>query len=165
MNPIITAAIVSGCFATASVGLTAYVAVKGFRSTKEATGRAVAAANQDTIRALNAARDDRLWEKRATAYEEAIAYLPFRQEERNLRSSFHLMGRDVGKALRFWFGGYQPPGWGEVQGRLVAYASDAVVDAYRESGAAETKLLPVWRLENGLQPNAERESRYRVIRR
>ena len=75
VTPVEIAAIISGCFATGSVFLTAAVAVIGFRTTRSVTAKAVAAGSQDTVRALNAARDDRLWEKRAAAYEETVAYL------------------------------------------------------------------------------------------
>src|SRR5438876_12442428 len=100
MDPVEIAAIISGCFAVGSVGLTAYVAVKGFRSTRDATDRTIKAGSQDTIRALNAARDDRLWEKRAAAYEETIAYLLYRQQKRDFRSPFHIMGRNLDTATR-----------------------------------------------------------------
>ncbi len=141
MTPVEIAAIISGCFATGSVFLTAAVAFIGFRTTRSVTAKAVAAGSQDTVRALNAARDDRLWEKRAAAYEETVAYLLFRQHERDNRSSYHIMGRDMSQATRWWFGGYKPPGGGEIQGRLVAYASDAIVAACEDSSKAETEAF------------------------
>jgi hypothetical protein len=139
MDPVETAAIISGCFAIGSVGLTAYVAVKGFRSTRDATDKTIEAGNKDTIRALNASRDDRLWERRAAAYEETIAYLLYRQHKRDFRSPYHIMGRDLDTATRFWFGDYHPPGSFEIRGQLVAYASDAIVAAYKESVSADNE--------------------------
>ena len=139
MTPVETAAVISGCFATGSVGHTAYVAIRGFWSTREATTRAIEAASDDTRRTLSAAREERIWEKRSTAYQETVAYLLYRQERRSFRPFSHITGRDLGTAMRFWFGAYQPPGWSELQGRLVAYASDAVVAAYKESGAADSE--------------------------
>src|SRR5271166_835692 len=148
MDPVEIAAIISGCFAVGSVGLTAYVAVKGFRSTRDVTDKTIEAGSQDTIRALNAARADRLWEKRAEAYEETIAYLLYMQHKRGFRSPYHIMGRDLDTATRFWFGDYHPPGSFEIQGRLVAYASDAIVAAYKESVRADNEAsfcFSVWR--------------------
>jgi len=58
------------------------------------------------------------------------------------------MGRDMSPATRWWFSGYKPPGGGEIQGRLVAYASDAIVAAYEESGKAESQAFlkfSVWK--------------------
>ena len=113
MTPVETAAVISGCFATGSVGLTAYVAIRGFWSTREATTRAIEAASDDTRRTLSAAREERIWEKRSTAYQETVAYLLYRQERRSFRPFSHITGRDLGTAMRFWFGAYQPPGWSE----------------------------------------------------
>jgi len=58
------------------------------------------------------------------------------------------MRRNIDTATRFWFGNYRPPGWGEIQGRLVAYASDAIVTAYEESGNADNEAVfrfDVWK--------------------
>jgi hypothetical protein len=62
---------------------TVAVAIAAARSTRKATSKTVDGATQDTIRALNAARDDRLWEKQAAAYEETLASLLYRLAKRH----------------------------------------------------------------------------------
>lgn len=143
MNPVVTAAIISGCFAIGSVGLTAYVAVRGFRSTREATDKAVEASSQNTIRALNAARDDRLWEKRATVYEETVAFMLHRQHQRDSPVLHNRTAREKSNATRLG-GDYRPAAWRTMQGRLVAYASDVIVAAYKESEDTDNRAFFSW---------------------
>lgn len=111
----------------------------GFRTTKRVTDKTVAAGSQDTMRILNATRDDRLWEKRAAAYEEAIAYLLFRQFARSNLGS-ELAGRSYTEPPKSWFGNYEPPGWVVIQGRLLAYGSDEIVAANQEAHAANDRI-------------------------
>jgi hypothetical protein len=139
MNPVDTAAVISGCFAVGSVGLTAAVAFIGFRTTRSATDKTVAAGSQDTVRALNAARDDRLWDKRAEVYEQAIAYVLFRQFERR-RLSPEYTSNNQQELPKSSFGGYQPPGWVVLEGRLLAYGSDEIVTASREAHNANLRV-------------------------
>jgi hypothetical protein len=58
------------------------------------------------------------------------------------------MGHDLGAALKFWFGDFRPPSWGEIQGRLIAYGSDSVVAAYKECVNADNEAhfkFSVWK--------------------
>jgi hypothetical protein len=68
MQPVIAAAwIAAGAGVLGIIG-TVIVAVSGFRSTQKVTDQTIQAAAKESIRQLDAARADRLWERQATAY-------------------------------------------------------------------------------------------------
>jgi hypothetical protein len=68
MQPVVEAAWIAAGAGVLGIAGTVTVAVSGFRNTRKVTGQTIQAAAQDSIRALAAARADRLWEKQAAAY-------------------------------------------------------------------------------------------------
>ena len=68
MSPAIEAAWIAAGVSLASLGGTVVVAIGGFRNTRRATTQTVSAGTADTVRALDAARSDRLWDKQTATY-------------------------------------------------------------------------------------------------
>ena len=66
-----------------SLGGTVAVAIAGFRNTRRATTQTVEAGTADSVRAFDAARAYRLWDKQTATYEETTStYLLFRRVKR-----------------------------------------------------------------------------------
>jgi hypothetical protein len=137
MDPtVITAAI--------GVGGTVIVGVVGFWSTKTASDKAAQVATDNTARALDAARDERIWDRRARAYEQSVAALLYRRQQRRqeLAELVALPAaglRPLGRTYALWqeqvslpdhpFFDRYPSGWFEVEGTLLAYATPKVITA------------------------------------
>jgi hypothetical protein len=143
VTPAIEAAWIAAGAAGFGVVSTATVAVVGFRSTRNATVRAIAASTANTMASLAAAREDRLWEKRAGAYEETLAALQYRQVKRQHELRMYRLDEDSEQQLKDFFASYEPPGWFQAQARLRAYASDEVWEAFEATRQAD---LEVWGL-------------------
>jgi hypothetical protein len=140
VNPTVEAAWIAAGVAGLGIAGTATVAIAGFRSTKNATIRTIAASTANTMASLAAAREDRLWEKRAAAYEETIAALQYRQMKRQHELRTYRLPEDAEQQLKDFFDSYEPPGWFEAQGRLRAYASDEVQEAFEATRQADLEV-------------------------
>ena len=83
-----------------------------------------------TLRQLAAARQSRLWDKQAATYADAITAIRWRQERRR-RELFTVVnsGRPLPEEN-------PPVDWGELQGRLFAFASPEVLVALKAAGDA-----------------------------
>lgn len=75
MDPVVTAAAIG-------VAGTVIVGVAGFLSTKRASDKAAQVSIDNTASSLDAARDERIWDRRAWAYEQGIAALLYRRQRR-----------------------------------------------------------------------------------
>ena len=71
MDPTIAAACIGGGAAILSGGWTALVAITTTRSARRTNQATIDAAAENTKRALDAAREERLWDRRAEAYADA----------------------------------------------------------------------------------------------
>ena len=164
MDPTVIAAAIG-------VGGTVIVGVVGFWSTKTASDEAAQAATGNTTRALDAARDERIWDRRARAYEQSIAALLYRRQRRRMEQAqlhgtpmlaYAQVGPPVlGNRLLFqenvslpdqpYFDRYPPRGWFEVEGTLLAYATPKVImalDAARHADdAARIAFDCCWELQ------------------
>ena len=78
VDPTIAAAWITGGVGALGIVGTVVTSVVGSRNTKRATEATIAASAAATAATLAAAREERLWEKRAAAYEETIAELRLR---------------------------------------------------------------------------------------
>jgi hypothetical protein len=140
----------------ASIGVagTVIVGVVGFWSTNRAGDKAAQAAAGNTIRTLDAARDDRIWDRRASAYEQGIAALLYRREGRRKEwaqlhepstlSVGRLYSYNVSLPDQPFFDRYPARGWIEAEGTLLAYATPRVIkalDAAREANDAARALI------------------------
>ena len=130
VTPTIEAAWIAAGATGFGIVSTATVAIVGFPSTKNATVRAISAGTANTMATLAAAREDRLWGRRAAAYEETIAALTHRQMKRQHELRMYRLNEEGEQRLKDFFHSYEPPGWFESQARLLAYASDEVQEAF-----------------------------------
>jgi len=127
---------------TGSVGIisTAVIAYLGFRNSRKATEATIAGGSANTVATLAAAREDRLWEKRAAAYEETLAELRHRLMKRRHDLRGYRMDEASEQQLKEFFDSYHAPGWFQAQARLTAYASDPVLAAFEASEQAHHEV-------------------------
>jgi hypothetical protein len=140
MDPTIAAAWITGGVGGLGIAGTVATAIVGSRSTRKATETTVAAGAATTAATLAAAREDRLWEKRCAGYEETLAGLLYRQSRR--REDFNMYRWDgvTEQQVKEFFDAYEPPRFFEAQGRLLAYASDAVIAASNGASKAHGEV-------------------------
>ena len=82
--------------------------------------------------ALDAARDDRLWDKRADAYVDAIKELRRGQLIRKDRTRILRYDEATEKRIADWLATYRmPDDWPEIEAHLYCFASQPVFDAQR----------------------------------
>jgi len=171
MDPTVIAAAIG-------VGGTVIVGVAGFWSTKTASDKAAKVATANTVSALDAARDERIWDRRARAYEQAVAALLYRRQQRQHLDELHgqpllsaAQWRPSDLALMFrqnvrlpdqpFFDHYAPRGWVEVEGTLLAYATEAVIAALEAARQAdETARIALDRCWELQSPEDTRASSY-----
>jgi hypothetical protein len=150
------------------VACTAIVARFGFRSTREATDAAIAAAAADRWAQIEADRRSRVWEKQAVAYTDAIAGIRQRQKVRGGLWQGMLTGTEPERPP-------VPVDWVPLEAQLLAYASPGVLDALAAAAASGTDYetaVDQWKfsrqqaqsaaatgipLPPGLRPEHERE--------
>lgn len=85
---------------------------------------------------LDAARDQRLWEKQAEVYEEILAFSAYRQASRQRIIS--LGGSpDTQAGLQRLLGSYEQPSWFQMQARVIAFGSVEVEQAFRNVRIAD----------------------------
>lgn len=125
---------------------TVVTSVVGSNNTRKTTERTVEAGTRANRATLIAAREDRLWERRAASYEETVAGLLHRQRKRQRGVVLYKQTTGVDpQRLRDYLASFESPDWIESQARLVPYASDAVLAASDASQEADDQ---VWWLYN-----------------
>jgi hypothetical protein len=124
---------VGGGVALLGVAATVVTSVVSSNNTRKATERTVGAGVTANSATLAAAREDRLWEKRAAAYEGTLTGLLHRQAQRHFDLRKYRTDEESEQKLKEFYETYELPGMFETQARLVAYASDAVMDAFNVS--------------------------------
>src|ERR1019366_1310979 len=129
MSPVVEAAWIAAITGGVGVVGTVVVAISGHRTT-----------NKTTVLALDAARGDRLWDKQAATYEETLAALLYRAGRRRDQVTTARWTEEPVDAAKEFFASYDPPGWFQTQGRLLAYASDRVLASYREAEDADLEV-------------------------
>ena len=139
VDPIITAAWITGGVAVVGIAGTVMSSIVGSRNTRMATDQTVEAARLATTATLAAAREGQRWEREHTAYVETIAGVLRRQRQRQYLGT-SLLSEDL-EQLRDFLDAHEPPGWLEAQARLIACASEWVKDAAEASRQAH---LEVW---------------------
>jgi hypothetical protein len=134
------AGIVAGSVGVLGIAGAVMTAVVSYRATKKATSRTIAAGIKATRATLSAAREDRLWEKRCAAYEETLTELLYRQAKRRHDLRGYRWDENSEQQLKEFFDSYSPSGPFEAQGRMVAYASDAVLGAFQAASQAHGEI-------------------------
>ena len=139
VDPIITAAAITGGLAAVGIAGTVMSTIAGARSTRMAAEETVEAARAATLAALTAAREGQRWEREHAAYVETIAGVLRRQRQRRYLVTNPLF--EDSEQLRDFLDAHEPPGWLEAQATLIACASEWVKDAAEASRQAH---LEVW---------------------
>lgn len=140
VDPTIAAALITGGVGALGIVGTVVTSVVGSQSTREATERTVEAGTAANTATLISAREDRLWEKRAAAYQETLTRLLHRQAERHFDLRKYRVDAETERKLKEFYENYELPAMFETQGRLVAYASDTVMAAFNASRGAHAKV-------------------------
>jgi hypothetical protein len=140
VDPTIAAAWITGGVGALGIAGTVVTAWIGSRNTKLATERTIAAGNATTAATLAAAHDAWLREKQSAAYEETLAGLLYRQAKRSHDLRGYRWDEATEAQLKEVLDRSQPPGWFQTQGRLNAYASDAVREAFEETVRADSMV-------------------------
>jgi hypothetical protein len=141
MNPIVEAAWIAGGVGLIGLGGTVAVAIAGFRNTRTSTEQTIEAGTANTKRALDAAREERFWEKQAAAYEASLAAVRYRAATRADQLRMFRMDEHTEKKALESLEAHEPPGWFEIIGRLLAYASDDVLTAYQAAEDADREVI------------------------
>jgi len=139
VDPIITAAAITGGVAAVGIAGTVMSSIAGSRNTRMAADQTVEAARAATMATLAAAREGQRWEREHAAYVETIAEVLRRQRQRRYLVTSSLS--EDSELLRDFLDAHDPPGWLEAQARLIACASEWVKDAAEASRQAH---LEVW---------------------
>lgn len=126
----------------ALLGLAGTVAtsIVSSNNTRKAMERTVEAGTEANRATLLAAREDRLYAARAAAYEEAVAGLLHRQRNRKRGVVLYRRDNDTDtdpQPLMEYIATLESPDWMEAQARLVAYASNGVLAAFKASQKAD----------------------------
>jgi hypothetical protein len=134
------AAWIAAAAALAGVAGTVVTSVVSSRNTVKATKYTAEAGTASTMATLAAAREDRLWEKRAAVYEETLSGLLHRQAKRRHDLRGYRLDEESERRLADFYDSYEATGMFEIYGRLVAYASEPVLDAYEASQQAHHEV-------------------------
>lgn len=125
-----------GILGVVATAVTAWV---GSWNTRKATERTVEAGTDANRATLVADREGRLWERRAAAYEEMLAVI---LQRKRLRGFDLVMARmKTGRDLEEFFKKFALPSTFETESRVVAYASEPVLTAYRTADAWHRESL------------------------
>ena len=103
---------------------------------------------QTTTRTLEAARDQRLWDKQAEIYAEVLAFVAHRKDARDRSLKIGQYTPAQHSTIQRILDSYEPPSWYELQGRVLAFASDDVFTAFekarnKDESASQALLLAV----------------------
>lgn len=139
MDPTVTAALIGGGAVIVSGGWTALVAITTNRNTRRTNQATLKAAAENTAHALDAAREERIWDKRAEAYVDALYVVRHRQERRSDAARTIRFDQATEDSRQEWLASWKLPDEVGMEMRLLAYASEQVLAAARAAGAANDK--------------------------
>jgi hypothetical protein len=144
--PAVDSTIVVGVVGVVATAVTAWI---GSWNTRRATERTVEAGADATRATLISAREDRLWERRAAAYEEALTGLLHRQAKRHFDTRQFRTSDE--QQMKEFYESYQLPGVFETESRITAYASDAVMKAHKATRGAHSAVVVAYSHRASLQ--------------
>jgi hypothetical protein len=147
MSPIVNAAWIG--FGTGVVGIisTAVVAIVSSKNSRASNTKTIEAATANTIRALDAARDDKRWDQQRSAYHELSAYLLYVQANRRFDMRDYRLSEEGEEILKRLLGSYKPASWWELQARIAHYGSDDVIAQFEASHDADDQMAALtWRV-------------------
>jgi hypothetical protein len=145
----------------ALVGLAGTVAssIVNSNNTRRATERTVEAGTEANRATLLAAREDRLWEKRAAAYQESLTQLLHRRAQRHFDLRKYRTSEAEEKRLTEFYEKYELPGTFETWAGLTAYASEPVLASFNASMQAHSSVRAQYGARATLRESAERAQR------
>ena len=158
MDATITAAWIGGGAVILSGGWTALVAVTSARNARRTNQATLDAAAKNTARALDAAREDRIWDKRADAYVEALYLTRNRQERRGDMTRTIRLDQASEESRQQWLANFKLPDEVGMEMRLLAYASEPVLAAARATGAANAEAENAYLYWKALIEEAQRSA-------
>jgi hypothetical protein len=129
MDSTIAAAWIAAAIGGLGVISTAMVAISGHRTTVKTNDKAVQAATENTMRALDAAHQAQRWEKQANAYIEAITLIKRRQQERQHMLSPLRYDDATEEKIRNSYADPSVWDWAKAWAELTAYASQPILEA------------------------------------
>ena len=136
MDPTITASLIGGGAVILSGGWTALVAVTTTRNARRTNQATLNTAAENTAHALDAAREERIWDKRAEAYVDALYVVRHRQERRSDAARTINFQLATEKNRQEWLASWKLPDETAMEMRLLAYASEPVLAASRATEVA-----------------------------
>lgn len=139
-----------------AAGSTGIVAVAGFLTTGAVSRQTIEASTDNTVRALDAAREEQVWQQRAAAYVDAIMAVQWQQGRRHRQLS--TLSQGVPLIPESSREAEKPPvDWAELSPRLFAFASLAVLRAFQaasDAGIEARKRYRTWE-DSGREARAE----------
>lgn len=121
MNPTVEAAWIALIGAAVGISAAVLVAIVGFHSTKAATAKTV-----------SAAREQRLWERKADAYQDALAAALYRSRQRRQINSLMSLARYTELAQTALTNQTEQE-WNDLMGRLGTFGDPKVTEAYNKA--------------------------------
>lgn len=155
VDPVVTAAWITSVVGALGITGTVTATVVGSRNTRKATERTVEAGADANRATLVAAREDKLWERRAAAYEETLTRLLHRQAQRHFDLRKYRTDGEAERMLKEFYENYELPGMFETEARLVAYASDAVMEAHKVTRGAHATVKVAYSHRAALRESAK----------
>lgn len=119
------------------VGGSVIVAVFGLYTAQHISDMTMKASMSEAHNNQIEAHNNRIWDKRAVAYERALAELANRQVRRERAMYLGLDTMSAAKRLEAYFAVRDTPEWGEAEGQLLAYSTQNVWDALKDARRAE----------------------------
>src|SRR6266852_6489253 len=123
MDPTVMAAAIG-------VGGTVIVGVAGY-----------SAAVWATRKTLQAARDTRMWDKRAEVYVDTLAAVHHRQTKRERDMRTWPLGAEDDRLEVAYLATYTPPDWHQLEARMLAFASHRVTAATQASSTMHMRAM------------------------
>lgn len=141
MNPAIEAAWIAGGSGVLGVLIgiagTVTATVVGFRSTRTATKETNDAGAASIREQIEAERRNRVWDQQAQIYVDILATANFRQTKREYQTQTSPLDPEVSKQFEAYLAIWRTPDVYQMEGRIIAFASEPVVTAVQASSTAE----------------------------
>lgn len=114
-----------------------------------------------TRKTLQHARNDRLWDKRAEVYVDALAAVHYRNAKRERDMRTWPMSPDDDRQEEAFLATYTAPDWHQLEARLLAFASQPVISAAQASSTMHQRAMSAHRSHPGDEAAQERAQQAR----
>jgi hypothetical protein len=110
------------------------------------------AAIWNTRKTISQARDNRLWDQRAAVYIDTLSAIHYRQVQRDREMTREFPEDEMKQRIEAYLAAFRPPDWQSLEARLLAFATEPVFAAARDSAAAHEKAMRNYRFWLGETP-------------